>query len=346
MILKATKSMFIQARSDEVLFMKDEEHMKKTIHSVVSLDEAFNSLICETDENEGIIGKVHSIFERVINFESRNKQMFSIMKNDLDNAPYSMRLHEQKTADFTVLDMKKDEDVVFKEDNLRIGEALSLKLTGIILWKPQKLSISFSKNNMSIFANNLTLYNEQIFLKGANGGAKYYYIKNHTSLNQCQKPSVIEKELENRICSLNINLENNCSLLEKSINAILGFGNGLTPSGDDFLAGFITALSFVQNKKAKRTIGKIKGILEERKLPTTDISVTMIKVSLEGKARESFIDFISSLFGNDDLLLKRSIDNMFGIGSSSGTDLSIGVVLGLMYSLDINVGNFKHFGKY
>jgi len=326
--------------------MKDEEHMKNTIHSVVSLDEAFNRLICGADENEGIIGKVHSIFERVINFESRNKQMFSIMKNDLDNAPYSMRLHEQKIADFTVLDMKKDENVVFKEGNLRIGEALSLKLTGIKLWKPEKIPMSFSKKNMSIFADNLTLYNEQILLKGANGGVKYYYIKNHTSVNPCHKPSVIEKELEKRICSFNINLENNDGLLEESINAILGFGNGLTPSGDDFLAGFITALSFFQNKKAKRTIGKIKGILEESELPTTDISATMIKVSLEGKARESFIDFISSLFGNDDLLLTRSIDKMFGIGSSSGTDLSIGVVLGLMYSLDINIRNFEYLSRY
>lgn len=322
--------------------MNSEQYRTKTpVYFTISLDKGFNSLIDGIKkETVEVIGKVHSVFRRVVNFQDNNKQMYSILQRDLDNGPYSIRVDKEGVDkegfdNFLELNINIGESVIIRNGCLEIGDVFTLKFDNRQLWDPEKLKIYPNEDIVSIFKKNIEVYSKTLFLNGVNGGGKYYYIKNHSNLNESYKPSHIEKELDKRICNFLFNINNDCKNLEQSILSIVGFGNGLTPSGDDFLAGFITALNAIHDTKARITLNKIKNTLKNNSLSTTDISITMIKASLEGRTRENLIDFICALFSNDNSRLVHNIDKVFSIGSSSGTDLSVGIVIGLMYSLNI-----------
>lgn len=306
------------------------------VYTTLSFDKDFSRLM-NGEETVRIVGKVHSVFKRVVNFQDDSKQIYSILQRDLDNGPYSIRIDQGGLKSFLELNINVDDLVIIRNGCLEIGSVFKLRFDNDQLWNPEKLKIFSNENTVSIFNENIKVYSK-LLSNRANGGVKYYYIKNHTNSNREYKPSLIEKELEKRISNLKWSIDNDYKSLKENIISIVGLGSGLTPSGDDFLVGFITALNTIEDTKTMLTLDKIESILKNNSLSTTDISIMMVKASLEGKARENLISFICALFSNDKSRLIHNIDNVFSIGSSSGADLSVGVVVGLMYSLNI-LGN-------
>lgn len=102
---------------------------------------------------------------------------------------------------------------------------------------------------------------------------------------------------------------------EKGLYSLLGLGLGLTPSGDDFLAGFILG-EIITNKK----------ILDINKLDfkrTNKISAFLLKQALEGNFSEDIIEFLTL----DTLAIKKVLN----LGASSGSDTMLGLLYFLKY---------------
>lgn len=300
--------------------------------SSLSFDEGFNEWVVKSNQQSmQKAGKVHSIFKRVINFQSADNKLYSILKQDLDNGPYAIRLATNDSIGFLDLDINKGDLVFLRNNRLEISNKLFVNLEKGELWGPKKLAINLHQCK-SAFQKNLNVYHELLQANTAWGGAKYYYAKNH--LSQLCKPNVtlIEKELEKRIGFFLSCLDQEPKILQESVQALIGLGNGLTPSGDDFLIGFITVLNLIDEEKMQMTFAKLTNLLKNMDLSTTDISVTMLKASIEGRAREKLLNFVNCLCTtqNEDILID-SIEKFFSIGSLSGTDMATGVVTGLKY---------------
>lgn len=314
---------------------QEEYEIQFPIYSTISLDNGFNLLIKDSKKEAiKVIGKVHSLFKRVINFKYNN-QMYSILQKNLDNGPYSIRVNKEKYSDFSELNINIGDLVVLRNGYLEIEGVFKLKLDNKNLWSPKKSTIYFNENSMFLLKKNIQAYNQILFTNGNVGGVKYHYIKKYIQADVDHKVTLIEKELDIRISNFISGINNSYVNPSKKIFSLIGFGNGLTPSGDDFLTGFITALHFIKNTKTMLTFNKVANILENNILYTTDVSKAMIKASLEGKTRENLINFVYALFDNDSSKLIYSVDKIFSIGSSSGTDLSVGIIIGLMWGLNI-----------
>lgn len=119
--------------------------------------------------------------------------------------------------------------------------------------------------------------------------------------------------------------------LESCIDAggkLLGLGSGLTPSGDDLLAGFMLYQTrFAQATSFKRpfiaTLGK--ALTETAYVKTTTISANRIEAASRGWGEEIFLEVIDHLLdltvGEPD----NAVERLLGFGHSSGVETLQGI---------------------
>jgi len=269
---------------------------------------------------------IHSIFDKVVNIQSSTGTLYTISNNKTDNAPYTLKIDYDGSFKDIVFE---DQNIIKTKENLFIGN-VEIDLSSAQLWNVEREKIeSFSTEDIK---KNINIFNMMIQSMGSSGGCKYYYLKNFLGIKN-NSNNLIERELSKKINDFYMKIKQD-NIKEEDIRGLIGLGMGLTPSGDDFLTGFMAAITIF--KKNDDLFHKIKDFIPLDTKSTTDVSRAMLKAATQEKYREYLNDFIySSLYNNSDEYLK-SFKNLLTIGSSSGTDMSIGVVLGFLFTIDEN----------
>lgn len=127
---------------------------------------------------------------------------------------------------------------------------------------------------------------------------------------------------------LNELLNNRISSALPHAVSLVGLGPGLTPSGDDFLTGLFTIIN-MKNSPFYLYRSFCRDILMKAKTLTNDISYMTLKKASIGKVRESIISLVNSLLIENDEDLILSLNKLLNIGSTSGTDIALGIVFGM-----------------
>ena len=110
--------------------------------------------------------------------------------------------------------------------------------------------------------------------------------------------------------------------------SLIGLGGGLTPSGDDWLAGFFLYLerfSLAGNSRPDflQDLGNALQDLAFQK--TTTISANRIMAARRGWAEEPFLDVIDTLFSEERQFDPELAGLLVQFGHSSGVDTLIGI---------------------
>lgn len=130
-------------------------------------------------------------------------------------------------------------------------------------------------------------------------------------------------------------------------SALLGRGPGLTPEGDDFLAGALAAI---------RTLGTALGadealemleacgdhLARAARVSTTTFSAALIRCAIRGEVAVPAGAFLRALSGRGDV--ESTHRNLRSVGHSSGPALAAGIVLGaqsLIERLATSNGGFQ-----
>lgn len=118
---------------------------------------------------------------------------------------------------------------------------------------------------------------------------------------------------------------------------LIGLGEGLTPSGDDFIGGLLFSSYVLQDIYSQYegfTLSDVELFLENSRNQTNLISYTMLKDLATGHAFDTLHRFINAILTDQPL---ESIDNsgleLVGIGHSTGWDLLTGVWTGMLLSI-------------
>lgn len=106
---------------------------------------------------------------------------------------------------------------------------------------------------------------------------------------------------------------------------LVGMGPGLTPSGDDALAGMEAALHALAHPAA----GFLAAALDDVAERTTTVSATLLRHAARGEFTERIHRLLSALLGEDDAALAGAIERAIAWGATSGMDGLIGVLAGL-----------------
>lgn len=110
----------------------------------------------------------------------------------------------------------------------------------------------------------------------------------------------------------------------RAIEALIGLGPGLTPSGDDYLCGTMAALHYCGRHERARRLAA--SVLPRAARETSVISNAYLRCAAEGEASGVLFDVLECLFDADDAGLEQRLDAIDALGHTSGWDALAGAM--------------------
>ncbi|WP_083402182.1 DUF2877 domain-containing protein [Bacillus sp. MUM 116] len=266
-------------------------------------------------------GFIHSTFNRTFNFFCReNGELYTIASSQMDNGPNTIVIEENS---FEKLNLEVNDIVYSNHHILYIADKMAITLERVENWESILPTYPEDLNSLKINLNKMKSY---IDIHGKSGGIK-------KALSQTPFEKEMSNLLEKRTNLLFSELLKNQmpNALQHAVS-LIGLGPGLTPSGDDFLVGLFTILN-MRNSPFKPDNFFCEEVVKKAKSLTNDISFMALKKASRGQVRESIIALVQSLINGKENELILSLKNVLNIGSSSGTDIALGLICGLEVNL-------------
>lgn len=127
--------------------------------------------------------------------------------------------------------------------------------------------------------------------------------------------------------------QKNLGNLLKTCSSLIGLGNGLTPSGDDFLGGCFFALYYLSSFYPMKIVMDHQAIshaVETLQKKTNPISWTLLHDMTHGKGMEPLHNLMDSIVTNISVdALSVNANKLTAIGNSTGWDILTGLFCGL-----------------
>ncbi len=101
---------------------------------------------------------------------------------------------------------------------------------------------------------------------------------------------------------------------------LIGLGQGLTPSGDDFICGMLAACKLVNTKMSISFFEKLSERVLENLYKTNDISASFLRCSVELQFGEAVLSILTCDYPDS---VAKAFD---AVGHSSGADILSGIV--------------------
>ena len=111
-----------------------------------------------------------------------------------------------------------------------------------------------------------------------------------------------------------------------SVGALLGLGPGLTPLGDDVLAGWLAAAVASRHPSLDDLRSTVALSARER---TTALSATLLACAARGEGVPEFRSMLSGVASEDTDVVQQSVSLLLEVGESSGEGLVLGAQLAL-----------------
>lgn len=295
--------------------------------SLLSISEEF----AEKLYSDNLVLKIHSIYNQVLNLVDQQNQIYSIVLKGFDDFPAALKINS--VLSFKDLGISSDDEIIVNAKTIKIVNKLLINLKGI----DQKNRIWSSKlNSLSNINEDKIKYNliksADILSEKSNfRGAAYFYLSFYNNLKNTTKNNLVEKYLSEEIKEniIEADIEN------KNPLSIIGLGLGLTPSGDDFLTGYLGVMGIMKDEYPQNVFKDFKNKILKSDFSTTDISKAMLLNILNLKTRGKIRDFIYSV-NQDFEIFNKAFKNVLTIGSTSGCDIAAGVLTAYQEILKVN----------
>lgn len=263
-------------------------------------------------------GFVHSTFNRTLNIQCLHSgDLYTIACKGIDNAPNTLiiDLDNFEEADIRVNDIVSSDHSV-----LSIANKMSITIDDIKTWTcilPKYPSVA------DVLEMNVSTMKQYINLHGNNSRIVRAFKSDNPFDGE------MSKMLYERTQLLVLELQNKrMSTAITHAASLIGLGPGLTPAGDDFLVGLFTVMNSKNNRDLSYQLFCDEVVLQAKTLTNAISYMTLAKAAV-GQVRESISDLMEALFRGSEEELIFSLRKVLAIGSTSGTDIALGIVAGL-----------------
>ncbi|MFE6734142.1 DUF2877 domain-containing protein [Microbacterium sp. NPDC057650] len=258
---------------------------------------------------DATLGTVHSVHRRVVNVLFGDS-LVAIADDALDDAPATIRV---SLSDWDSRGIRQDSPVVARADRIEFTDAPdapALSLSGATRWEAPRADLSA-----------LT----------ARGFADALDV-----LDLLPSPAPVtafglaaDGLLRTRIGMLRIALlDADDEAVRTAASALIGLGEGLTPSGDDVLTG-LALLAAQDGMLLTRSLPALSDAINAGTARTGLLSATTMVHAAAGKGRQSLHDLIAAVRARDAAALRRAAYRILQIGHTSGADILTGIRLAL-----------------
>lgn len=108
-----------------------------------------------------------------------------------------------------------------------------------------------------------------------------------------------------------------------AVTGLMGFGSGLTPLGDDVLAGWLAA-GVATRHPALEALRS--GVVRSARQRTTTLSATLLECAARGEGVPQFRSLLLAMATGDPARVERAVDDLLDIGDTSGSGLVLGAL--------------------
>ncbi|HLR36203.1 MAG TPA: DUF2877 domain-containing protein [Tissierellales bacterium] len=298
----------------------------------------------ETILNKEFEGIVHSVFDNSFNVLTEDNKFITFLNSKKLMSPYSIRIEE----DVSFLDkgIKPRVKVQILSKLVSINE-LDIKIyySAATLWD-EKPNLTFSKDVEKNVDIKLERIEEVLLTEGKKNGIFPLLITLKERIGRIDwiyesdmklgknEIYIREKFLE----FIDSYIKGDIEKLSVQVKNIIGFGIGLTPSMDDFLAGLMVSGIYLHYYLGY-SIGSAYEInyamVKDIKNRTTRVSEEMLIFSSEGEVNEDIRDLMISFLGDASLdMFSYNLRRVINIGETSGTDILLGIYIGSLILLN------------
>jgi hypothetical protein len=257
---------------------------------------------------------VHSVFARAVNF-ARAGGLLTLASPQAGDAPTTMVLRHEPAQDLRKL--FEVGSVARCRDRNLCSARVVVRLDVARIWRPQPRRDRLARNQVDA---HLRVAADRLALKR----------------QTCQ--SVISGPAATRTVALAqacLDLDRDRAVALAS--SLIGWGEGLTPAGDDFLVGFLAGLDALADDAARRHFRDELGLaIAARAGRTTEVAAHFLRLA----ARRHYADVLDRLRGallcaHRCALVERTLQRAFDVGATSGADMVSGLLTGLKAWLPI-----------
>lgn len=239
-------------------------------------------------------GTVHSVFARALNFQLEGDRLVALVTPDLPDAPATIR------ADFggvEICEIAVPGDVVAcRAGLLRLGSGSAIDLRSARRWKPKAPSGRPIREAW------------RVLYRLAAGAPAFDELTGWLGLEICGNPGRFA--------------DRNGTWLTAALEPLAGRGPGLTPAGDDFIAGLAVALHWSGN--AALLAQPLAGWAAH----TTDVSRWLLLDSSSGRINAPICEAAAFLHGNPP---RCRPDAALKLGHTSGLAMILGLLAGYAF---------------
>lgn len=259
-------------------------------------------------------GQIHSVFHKAINIITNDASTpwVSLLDNTLANTPCGYRVALSMQPGFRQL--KVGERVYFRGGILRFpsNPLCNIDTRSAKFWKNPPLILRYEKEQLIINSKRSEV-----------GLIKHINIK---------LPKTTIKNKTDYLSYLNLTSDKGFLHSPSRVVDNIGKGDGLTPSGDDFICGILAVLHQANkfDNQFSQVLNELTKAIQARWHQTTDVSRHYLAQALDGDFSQPVQWFVYSLFhSSSDIDVDKALNDVLEIGSSSGADIISGILYGV-----------------
>lgn len=286
---------------------------------------------------EGSLGVVHSVFKKAVNVIGPDGRLISFSVRGTPNFPSNVITDCPAEVSLQGLGIVpgqvvycRGRVVVINEVTIYLGGSTYFPAltVGRPTFRPERLLTTVAYMAQCAAVTRQSSLNGPLFIALSQGatpqGAEVDLAEPFTA------------SLWRNLCALSGALKNDCHPeAEASARRLLGLGVGLTPAGDDALAGFMVALHFVAaaqqgSEQEKLALTNLcERLIAPRGVATTIFSQEMLRFAALGYFTDVAEDLLLAILAGQETALAPLVERQLAIGASSGSDQLLGMLVGL-----------------
>jgi uncharacterized protein DUF2877 len=293
----------------------------------------------------GIIGRIQSIFDRSFLIITEDKKIIFIVKGDLSNGPINIMIDLAPHKNISSLGIEVGNIVTRQNNKLLVGHSMVVLLEDTKKWEPKQL----------LEVDNLTRLNQKInIIKmvtarcGRHGGlGQLIKFEREIVATNTTHVGPLNRIPNKALPYLNLLItgifEKNLVIVKNSTEHLIGLGLGLTPSADDTICG-IMAVLYILGKNSLIDMKYVSAVNEAiisnmDGMSTTLVSKEFLEHAARGEVTEHVNNVINVVLSSSEGLLISKVEKLLDMGETSGTDITLGIILGLRVGLGLLARN-------
>ncbi|OIQ54848.1 hypothetical protein MORE_12260 [Moorella thermoacetica] len=268
-------------------------------------------------------GYIHSVFHRVVNFYLE-RDFLSLVGPGLGSAAAFINLDLPENIDFINLGLAPDMPVSLTGGWLWVNGILVVDCRRTCIWQGRERAELAWRGEELTWAN-LTALGQALSRWGRGGG---WEERVADPLRQLRS-GLLGRERDN---------------LDGAVRSLLGYGPGLTPSGDDFLLGLLAVTGGGADYRVclEGFHRAIAANLER----TNEISAFFLRQALAGDYHEYLQEVVYAVINGIPATVITAARKLLALGATSGTDMARGIYLGFSWAVTGSEGaGTSHGGR-